>query len=78
MVVLNYYGVLTDLAGKTSENLDANEGLTFTELKSLLLRKYPGFGKYSIVFFQNSNRCALESKILKGVVADCMPPFSGG
>jgi molybdopterin converting factor small subunit len=78
MVALNYYGVLTDLSGMTSDNVNISEGSTFSELKDLLEKRYPEFAKYSIVFFQKSNYCTLESTMLKGFEIDCMPPFSGG
>lgn len=78
MIGIRYYGVLTDLAGKTTDNMNSNEVSTFTELKDILEKRYPEFGNYPIVFFQNLKHCTLESTILKGVEIDCMPPFSGG
>ncbi len=78
MVTIRYYGVLTDLAGTTSENLKLNNVSTFADLQNHLMKMYPDFGKYPVVFFQQSNRCQPENNILKEFEIDCMPPFSGG
>lgn len=78
MITIRYYGVLTDLAGTITENLKLDEVLTFADLQNHLLKMYPDFEKYPVVFFQLSNRCHPESNILKEADIDCMPPFSGG
>lgn len=77
-VALRFYGVLADLAGKNMDNLGIKDGVTFAELKDLLENKYPDFRKYTIVYFQNANRCSIESIVKKEIEIECMPPFSGG
>lgn len=78
MTEVKFYGVLTELAGKTTDNLKIREGTTFSELKDLLENRYPGFGNYPIVFFQNLNHCTPDKIVVQEMEVDCMPPFSGG
>jgi molybdopterin converting factor small subunit len=78
MVEIRYYGVLTEMAGKTADNLEISEETTFSELKDILEYRYPGFGNYPIIFFQDSNHCSPDKIVVPGKEVDCMPPFSGG
>jgi molybdopterin converting factor small subunit len=78
MVVINYYGILTELAGKATDNLEISNETTFSDLKDLLEKRYPGFGNFPTVFFQDSNHCLPDKIVVQGKEVDCMPPFSGG
>ncbi len=78
IVALRFYGILTDLAGRNMDTLEIDDGSTFAEIKNLLENKYPDFSKYTIVYFQNANRCSIENIVKKEVEIECMPPFSGG
>lgn len=78
MTTVRYYGILTDLAGKSSEEMETNGVNTFSDLQEMLKSNYPGFDDYPIVFFQNSRHCTSEDQVQYNVDIDCMPPFSGG
>jgi len=75
---LSYYGILTELAGKSAENLVLDENADIQTLETHLTSKYPDFGQYPLVFFADQTMCSPETPLTNNQKVECMPPFAGG
>ena len=77
-IQLTYYGVLTELAGRTSENIILEPGSDIAALELQLTQKYPDFGHYPLVFFSDQSICGSDVQLSDKQIVECMPPFAGG
>ena len=77
-LIIRYWGVLTELAGCTEEELDLNSGFTVTSLNNRLITNYPAFNGIPLIFFTRGKIINGNYTIPEGMEIDCMPPFSGG
>ncbi|MBN1599515.1 MAG: MoaD/ThiS family protein [Bacteroidales bacterium] len=75
---IEYYGVLSEIAGRVSEEICFERPFKTFELKKHLITLYPEFGKHTLIIFANQNRCESDTLITPGSKIDCMPPFAGG
>lgn len=77
-LTIQYYGVLSEIAGKDSEKIFMDMPASTVQLKERLIRRYPAFRDHTLILFSDAVKCTDSTEIKQGSMIDCMPPFSGG
>jgi molybdopterin synthase sulfur carrier subunit len=73
------YGISRDIIGGKFLEMDLPEGVTVSDLKSELFRKYPSFDGLKSLYVALNNEYADDQAVLKtGDEIALIPPVSGG
>lgn len=75
-IEVNYFGMLAEVTGCTSEKLEFRE-VSVAELKQSLFEKYPELQQKDFRIAQNQELVSDET-LLTGEEIAVLPPFSGG
>ena len=75
---VRYYGMLTDIAGCSEEEIRIDPESTVGTLQNLLNSRYPTFSSVPVVYFSGSRKWETGQNLTEGMEIECMPPFSGG
>ena len=75
-IYLTYYGRLTEITGKTSEQIEV-EGVMASDIKKKLGSMYPSLQTMQFTLAEN-NALLGENDLFTSKQLDVFPPFSGG
>jgi len=75
-IEINYFGMLAEVTGCSSENIRVSEG-AISHLKGILLEKYPELQNKDFRMAQNQELVS-EDTLLTGQEIALLPPFAGG
>ena len=74
-----FFGITSDLIGKRSIEMEFQDGINLTELKSSLLEKFPKLKHHSNFSMAVNMEYAEETTLIKNKdVVALIPPVSGG
>lgn len=73
-----YFGVLTDLTGKVSEELDAHVVTDINKLADYLHSAYPALGNQKYKIAVNNHIVEGDFPLNNGDEVAFLPPFAGG
>ena len=73
---MTYFGKLTELTGRSSEELEVND-VSLNGIRSALERAYPAMKTMSYQIAENNRILTTEDNI-QSQQLDVFPPFSGG
>lgn len=74
---IKYFGVITEIAGKSNDELEIYGKLTISQLIALLITRYPALALVQCKISVNRKIQSIGS-ITSGDEVAVMPPFSGG
>lgn len=73
------FGIARDIAGNSTLEIEAEQGISAGELKADLLKRYPRFERVSSLLLAVNNEYAADSAILYETDEIALiPPVSGG
>lgn len=75
-IQLNYFGMLTEVTGCTSEQMETDSN-KIGDLLSELVNRYPGLEEKQFQIAQNQE-IVTKDEVLSGAEIALLPPFSGG
>jgi len=78
-IQLLFFGITTDLTGKTSQTFEMQENTSIKDLKNKLISEYPNLTNINEFAIAVNEEYANEDlKIKEGDVVAIIPPVSGG
>ena len=79
MIQLLFFGITTDLIGKTSMALDITDNLSIKDLKAKLITEFPSLKNINdFAIAVNEEYATNKLKLSNGDVVAIIPPVSGG
>lgn len=78
-ITILFFGMATDLAGKSSDSIIIDEEMSLNSFKELLFQKYPNLKNMHQFAIAINEEYAEENSIIKsGDTIAIIPPVSGG
>lgn len=78
-ISINYFGMIAESTGKSSEKIETAEIRTVNDLRKELVNRYPNLSTYEFKIAIDANLVEDENeKIKPGALVALLPPFAGG
>lgn len=75
---IKYFGIISEICGRTDEELIIEDAMTTEGLSKILIEKYPEIKNIKFQFAINLSKCDMHTQIIAEDQIALLPQFSGG